>query len=130
MPWSADIDSMIVEWQWYSESTQGRFKSRSAVILALVYLLPGAWIIISSYSCRSMFCDLPAIVYSAVPVPFLKLFYIVGGALQGVSWWEPSASGFVGAVLAALSLACNAATIYCVVLLIGRAFKRKITPQP
>jgi len=77
-----------------------------------------------------MFCDLPAVVYSALPVPFLKLFYIVGEALQGVSWWEPSASGLPGAMLAALSLACNAMTIYFAVLLIGRIFKRKVTPQP
>jgi hypothetical protein len=87
------------------------------------------WIIVSTYACRSAFCDLPAIVYSALPVPFLKLFYVVGGVLQGVSWWE-AAWPMPGAILAAVSLVCNAATIYFVVLLIGRFFKRKITTQP
>jgi len=105
------------------------FKSRAAAILAVLYLLPGTWIIVSSYSCRSAFCDLPAIVYSALPVPFLKVFYVIGGLLNGVSWWE-AAWPMPGAVLAAVSLACNAATIYLLVFLIGRIFKRKVTTQP
>ena len=109
--------------------TGARFKSRWAAILAALYLLPGAWIIVSSYSCRSAFCDLPSIVYSALPVPFLKVFYVVGGLLNGVSWWE-APWPMPGAILAALSLVCNAAAIYFVVLLIGRIFKRKVTSQP
>jgi hypothetical protein len=127
MPWSADIDSMIVEPAWcYIESTMAaaRFKSRTAAILAALYLLPGAWIIGSTCTCRSIFCDLPAIVYSALPVPFLKVFYMVGAAMQGVSWWE-APWPMPGAILAALSLACNAATIYFVVLGIQSMFRRK-----
>jgi hypothetical protein len=106
-----------------------RFKSRTAAILSGLYLLAGAWIIGSSYACHSAFCDLPATVYSELPVPFLKLFYIVGGLLNGVSWWE-AAWPMPGAILAGVSLICNAATIYFVVLLIGRIFKRKVTTQP
>jgi len=106
-----------------------RFKSRTAAILSVLYLLPGLWIIVSTYTCRSPFCDLPAIVYSALPVPFLKVFYIAGAALQGVSWWE-APWPMPGAILAAVSLVCNATTIYFVVLLIGRIFKRNVTTQP
>ena len=106
-----------------------RFQSRTGAILALLYLLPGAWIIVSTYTCRTVFCDLPAIVYSALPVPFLKLFYLAGAAFQGVSWWE-AAWPLPGAILAALSLACNAATIYLIVLAIGGVFRRKVSPQP
>lgn len=99
------------------------------MLLATLYLLPGAWIIVSSYACQGAFCDLPAIVYSALPVPFLKVFYVVGGLLHGVSWWEP-AWPMPGAILAAMSLLCNAATIYLVVWLIVRMLKRKVTIQP
>jgi hypothetical protein len=121
---------MIVDERCYSESTMtaARFKSRLGAILAALYLLPGAWIIVSSYPCRSPFCDLPAIVYSALPVPFLKVFYMVGGLLNGISWWE-APWPTPGAILAALSLVCNAATIYFVVLLIRTIFKRKVTTQ-
>jgi len=108
---------------------EAHFKSRTAGILSALYLLVGAWIIVSSYACHSAFCDLPATVYSELPVPFLKVFYMVGGLLNGVSWWE-AAWPMPGAVLAAVSLVCNAATIYFVVLLIGRIFKRKVTTQP
>lgn len=104
-------------------------RSRPAAILAVLYLLPGAWAIGQSYNCRSMLCDLPAIVYSALPVPFLKGFYVVGGALQGVSWWQ-APWPLPGAILAALSLLCNAAVIYFVVVGIGRIFKRRIKSQP
>jgi len=104
--------------------TAAHLKSRSGAIIAALYLLPGAWIIGSTYTCSSAFCDLPAIVYSALPIPFLKAFYIVGAALQGVSWWEPQWPA-PGAMLAALSLLCNAAAIYFVVLLIGGIFKRR-----
>ena len=131
MPWSADIDSMIVDGRCYSESTMmaSRFQSRSAAILAALYLLPGAWIIVRSYACQGAFCDLPAIVYSALPVPFLKVFYIVGGLLNGVSSWQ-AVWPMPGAILAALSLLCNAAAIYFAVLLIARMFKRRVTTQP
>ncbi len=107
---------------------RARFKSRAGAILAGLYLLAGLWIIAKSYACHSAFCDLPAIVYSALPVPFLKLFYIIGGALQGSTRWEPQWP-LPGAILAALSLLCNAVTIYCVVVLIRGFFRRKITPQ-
>lgn len=103
-----------------------RIKSRTAAILAALYLLLGAWIIGSTYTCRSIFCDLPAIVYSALPVPFLKIFYVAGAAMQGVSWWQ-APWPMPGAILATVSLACNAATIYFVVLLIQRIFRRKVT---
>jgi hypothetical protein len=119
---------MIVDVRCYIESTAAHFKSRWGAILAGVYLLPGAWIIVSTYRCRSMFCDLPAIVYSALPVPFLKLFYIAGAVLQGVSWWQ-AAWPMPGAILAALSLVCNAGTIYFIVLLIGKVFRRKVASQ-
>jgi hypothetical protein len=59
------------------------FKSRLPAIIACVYLLPGIWIIVSSYSCGAMMCDLVAIVYSALPVPFIKAFYIMGASIQG-----------------------------------------------
>lgn len=104
--------------------TAARFQSRTAAILAALYLLPGAWIIGSSYACRSIFCDLPAVVYSALPVPFLKLFYVVGAAMQGISWWQ-APWPMPGAILAALSLACNAVTIYFVVLGIQKIFRRR-----
>lgn len=127
MPWSADIDSIIAgRGRCYIENTMGaaRIKSRLAAILAALYLLPGAWIIVSSYSCGSAFCDLPAILYSALPVPFLKVFYMAGAAFEGLSWWEPQWP-MPGAILAAVSLACNAVTIYFAVLLIRRIFTRK-----
>ena len=108
--------------------TGARFKSRIAAILSVLYLLPGAWSIVSSYACQGAFCDLPSVVYSALPVPFLKVFYIVGGVLSGVSSWQ-APWPMPGAILAALSLICNAATIYFVVLLIARMFKRKVTTQ-
>ena len=104
--------------------TAARFQSRTAAILAALYLLPGAWMIGSTYTCRSIFCDLPAIVYSALPVPFLKVFYVIGGAIEGVSWWQ-APWPVPGAFLAALSLACNAVTIYFVVVGIQRIFRRK-----
>ena len=103
-------------------------KSRWAVILAVLYLLPGLWIILSTYSCHSAFCDLPAVLYSALPVPFLKLFYVVGGMLRGTSWWDANWP-MPGAILAAVSLACNAAVIYFAVLLVARIFKRRVTTQ-
>jgi len=128
MPWSADIDSIIVDGRCYSESTMRavHFKSRTAAILSALYLLPGLWIIVSTYTCGSAFCDLPAIVYSALPVPFLKLFYMIGGLLNGVSWWE-AAWPMPGAILVALSLVCNAATIYFAIVLIRGIFRRKRT---
>ena len=121
---------MIVDGRCYIENTMvvGHFKSRTAAILAVLYLLPGGWIIGSTYTCRGAFCDLPAIVYSALPVPFLKVFYMIGGLVNGTSWWE-AVWPMPGAILAAVSLGCNAATIYFVVLLIGRIFKRKVTTQ-
>ena len=39
-------------------------------MVASLYFVPGLWVILSSYSCRTMLCDLGAIVYSSLPVPF------------------------------------------------------------
>jgi hypothetical protein len=101
------------------------FKSRLPAIIACVYLLPGIWIIVSSYSCGAMMCDLVAIVYSALPVPFIKAFYIVGASIQGVSWWEPQWP-LPGAPLVALSLICNTIVIYFAVIGVKRFFKRRV----
>jgi len=131
MPWIADIESMIVDGRCYIESTMtpSRFQRRFAAILAALYLLPGVWIIVSSYACQGAFCDLPARVYSVLPIPFLIAFYLVGGLFVGNSSWQ-APWPTPGAILTALSLVCNAATIYFVVLLIARIFRRKITTQP
>jgi hypothetical protein len=102
------------------------FKSKLAVIIAGVYLLPGLWVIASLYSCGSMLCELGAIVYSALPVPFIKGFYIAGAVVQGVSWWEPQWP-LPGAPLAALSLICNTVVIYFGVSWAQSFFKRKST---
>src|SRR5690242_864321 len=99
-------------------------KSRVAAIVAFLYFVPGLWVIWSSYSCGTMLCDLGAIVYSSLPVPFLKGFYVIGASVQGVSWWE-ARWPLPGAPLAAISLICNAVTVYFAVVLIQRSFKRK-----
>jgi hypothetical protein len=94
------------------------------LLLAGLYLLPGVWLIVSSYGCRTMLCDLGPLLYSAIPIPFLKGFFIVIAAAQGVTWWEPIWP-MPGALLAGLSLMCNALAIYFVVAWIARLRPRR-----
>lgn len=65
-----------------------------------------------------------ALVYSAVPIPFLKAFYSIIAFIQGVSWWE-APWPLPGAILAGLSLACNSVAIYFTVVLIQGIRRRK-----
>ena len=103
-----------------------RLKSKIAAIIACIYLLAGLWVIVSSYSCGTVFCDLGAIVYSAIPVPFIKGFYIIGAAVQGVSWWEAQWP-LPGAPLVALSVICNTVVIYLAVSLAQRIRRRRLS---